>query len=206
MAGRVTRRNTYQRDAAEGAGGVLVAGVELAEGGLDGDDEERHGDEGLGDDDAGGGERQREPEPAVEVLAEQAAATERVEQRDAGDDRGQDHRQGAQGAHEAAARETPPGPAATPAARRTATPPTVAHSEHHSDSRSAVSALSEVRIDQASPHGAFHNSPMNGRAKKAMATTARTSAGSGQAFLPDPAVADGDRGVGRRRAHGAPKP
>ena len=31
MAGSVTRRNTYQRDAAECAGGVLEAGVQLAE-------------------------------------------------------------------------------------------------------------------------------------------------------------------------------
>ena len=82
----------------------------------------------------------------------------------------------------------------------------MAHSEHHSDSRSAVSALSDVRIDQTSPHGAFHSSPTKGRAKKAMATTARMRAGSGQAFLPDPAVADGDRGVWRRLAHGAPNP
>ena len=69
-----------------------------------------------------------------------------------------------------------------------------------------MSALSEVRIDQTSPHGAFHNSPRNGRAKKAMATPARIERRDGQALLPDPAMADGDRGVGRRLAHGAPKP
>ena len=71
----------------------------------------------------------------------QAAAAERVEQRDAGDDRRQHHRQRAQRPHEPAAGERRPGPAARPAARRTAARATVAHSEHHIDSRSAVSAL-----------------------------------------------------------------
>ena len=60
----------------------------------------------------------------------------------------------------------------------------MAHSEHHSDSPSAVRALSEVRIDHASPHGAFHNSPMNGRAKKAIASPARTRAGMGRRSCP----------------------
>ncbi len=52
IAGSVTRRNAYQRDAAERAGGVLVAAVELAQRGLDGEHEERHRDERLGDHDA----------------------------------------------------------------------------------------------------------------------------------------------------------
>ena len=81
----------------EGAGGVLEAHVLLAERCLDGDHEEGHGDEGLGHDDAGGRERQREPEPLVQVLPDQPAPPERVEQGDATDDRGQDHRQGAAG-------------------------------------------------------------------------------------------------------------
>ena len=52
MAGSVTRRKTYHRDAPERAGRLLVAAVELAERGLDGDDQERHGHERLGDDHA----------------------------------------------------------------------------------------------------------------------------------------------------------
>ena len=88
----MTRRNTYQRERAERAGGLLVAEVELAEGGLDGEDEERHRHERLGDDHAVRGERQRDAEPPVEVLADQAAPAERVEQRDAADDGRQHHR------------------------------------------------------------------------------------------------------------------
>ena len=60
----------------------------------------------------------------------------------------------------------------------------VAHSEQHSDRRSAWSELSEVRIDQASPHGAFHNRPRKGRAKNPMAMTARTSTGTGSRSWP----------------------
>ena len=84
---------------------VLEPRVELAQRGLDGDHEERHGDERLGDDDAGRGERQADVEPAVEVLADDAASTEREEQRDAADDRRQHHRQRAQRAHCGPARE-----------------------------------------------------------------------------------------------------
>ena len=109
MAGSVTRRKTYQRDAAQRPGGLLVADVELAEGRLDGDDEERHGHERLGDDHARGGERQRDAEPPVEVLADQSAAAERVEQRDAGDDGRQHHRERAQRPRQPPARELDPG-------------------------------------------------------------------------------------------------
>ena len=48
---------------AEGGGGLLEAAVGAAERALDGDDEERHRHERLRDDDARGGERQRDPEP-----------------------------------------------------------------------------------------------------------------------------------------------
>jgi hypothetical protein len=55
----------------------------------------------------------------------------------------------------------------------------VAQPEHHRDNRRALRALSDVRIDQASPQGAFHNRPTNGSAKKAMATMASTNARAG---------------------------
>ena len=61
------------------------------------------------------------PEPAVEVLADEAAPAERVEQRDAADDRRQHHRQRAQRPDQRRGPGTRPGPAARPAARRTAT-------------------------------------------------------------------------------------
>ena len=50
MSGTVTRRNTVQRPAPRRRGGVLVAPVHRAQGGLDGDHEERHGHERLGHD------------------------------------------------------------------------------------------------------------------------------------------------------------
>ena len=74
-----------------------------------------------------GGERQREAEPPVEVLADQAAAAERVEERDAGDDRRQHHRQRAERRTSAPPRERRRGPAARRAARRTGSRATVAH-------------------------------------------------------------------------------
>ena len=85
---------------------------------------------------------------------------------------------------------------------------TVAHSEHHSDRRSAVSALSEVRIDQTSPHGAFHSSPRNGRAKKAIADAGEDQGGNREPFPPHPAMADGDRrgGTPSARHDGGPNP
>ena len=46
-AGMVTRRKAYQRDAPERAGGVLEAGIHLAQGGLDGEDQEGHRHERL---------------------------------------------------------------------------------------------------------------------------------------------------------------
>ena len=166
IAGNVTRRNTYHREAPEGPRRVLVASVELAERGLDRDHEERHRHEGLGDDHARGRERQRDAEPPVEVLADETAATERVEEGDAGDDRRQHHRERAQRSRRAPPWERRPGPAATRAGRRTGSRTTVAQIEHHSDSRSAVNELCDVRIDQTSPHGAFHSRPRNGSAKK----------------------------------------
>ena len=208
MAGRVTRRNTYQRDApsVRAASSKRVSSWRNAASTVM--HEERHGDERLGDDDPGGRERQREPEPAVEVLADagrggRASRTARRRRRPAA---------APSTACTAPAPGrgpgTPPGRAATPAARRTATPRAVAHSEHHNDSRSAVSALSEVRIDQTSPHGAFHNSPRNGRAKKAMAMIRRgRGAGTGSRSLPDPAVGrDGVAAAAPSSRHGEPKP
>ncbi len=60
----------------------------------------------------------------------------------------------------------------------------VAHSEHTIESRSAVRDVSEVRIDQTSPHGAFHSSPMNGSAKNATPIAASTSTGHGRRSRP----------------------
>ena len=79
-------RDHRQRDApehgpaagAEGRGRVLVAAVHRPQCGLHGDDEERHGDERLGQDHARRGERELDPEPAVEPPADEAAATERA--------------------------------------------------------------------------------------------------------------------------------
>ena len=105
MAGSVTRRKTYQPRSAKGAGGFLVTDVGLAERGLDGDHQERHGHEGLGEDHAGGRERQGDPEPLVEVLPDQATAAEGVEEGDTGDDGREDHRERAQRPGRAAARE-----------------------------------------------------------------------------------------------------
>ncbi len=84
---------------AERSRGILEPRVHLAQGGLDGDDEERHRHERLGDDDARGGERQPEVEPAIEILTNEPATTQCEEQGDAADDRREHHRQRAQGAH-----------------------------------------------------------------------------------------------------------
>ena len=89
-----------------------------------------------------GRERQREAEPAVEVLADEAAAAERVEQRDAADDRAAAPSTACRALAPAPGPGTRPGPAARRAGRRRATASAVAHSEQHSDRRSAVSALS----------------------------------------------------------------
>ena len=59
MAGSVTRRNTYHRDAPRVRGRILEARVHLPERRLDRDHEERHRDERLGDDHARRRERQR---------------------------------------------------------------------------------------------------------------------------------------------------
>ena len=95
MGGSVTRRNTYQRDAPSVRAASSKRRSICAERRLDGEHEERHGDEGLGHDHARGRERQADAEPAVEVLADEAAPAERVEQGDAADDGWQHHRQGA---------------------------------------------------------------------------------------------------------------
>ena len=134
----------------ERAGGVVVAGVELAQGGLDGEHEERHGHERLGDHDGRGRERQPDVEPAIEVLADAgpAARGRRTARR---------RRRPAAAPSTACttparcrARGSRRGPAATPAARRTRSESPVAHSEQTIDSRSAVRTSASERISQAS--------------------------------------------------------
>ena len=97
----------------------------------------------LGHDHAGGGERQRDAEPAVEVLADEAAPSQRVEQRDAGHHRRQHHRQRAERSHQPPARERDPGQQPGERHAEAAARSTVAHNEQMSDRRSAARALSD---------------------------------------------------------------
>ena len=71
----------------------LEADIGRAQRALDGDDEERHRHERLRHDDAGRRERQRDPQPGVEVAADQPFPAEGEEQRDAPHDRRQDERE-----------------------------------------------------------------------------------------------------------------
>ena len=84
---------------------VVVSGVGLADCRLDRDDEERHGDERLGDHHPRRCERQPHVEPAIEPLTQQPPPTEGVQQGDAADDRRQHHRQGAERTHHRATEE-----------------------------------------------------------------------------------------------------
>src|SRR5215212_5978376 len=93
----------------QGGGGVLVAPVHGPQPGLAGDDQERHGHEGLGQDRPGGGERQGDPEPLVEPAAGQPATAEGQQQGDSADHRRQHHGQGGQGPDQVAAGELDPG-------------------------------------------------------------------------------------------------
>ena len=129
IAGSVTRRNAYQLRRAERARRVVEAAVELAQRGLDGDHEERHRDERLGDDHARRRERQSDVEPAVEVLADEAAPAEREEQRDAADDRREHHRQRAQRPDDAPSRELDAGEQ-----------PRQRHAEHDRERRSPTAS------------------------------------------------------------------
>ena len=97
------------RTRTEGRGCVLVALVDLADAGLDRDDEEGHGDERLGEHRAGGGERQGHPGEPVERLTDEAAAAEGEQEGHPADHRRQDHRQGHQRADDRAAGEGDPG-------------------------------------------------------------------------------------------------
>ena len=199
IAGSVTRRNTYHRDAAERPRRVLEAPVELAQRGLDGEHQERHRHERLGDDHAPRRERQPDVEPAVEVLAEQPAPPEREEQRDAADDRRQHHRQRAQGAHDAAPGEVDPGQQ-----------PRQRHAEHERERRSATassvidshSAVRTSSLGERRPsavlHGARHSSPTNGSAKNSTAIAASTNAGTGQSTTSGAATSPAHDGAGHR--------
>ena len=58
--------------------------------------------------------------------------------------------------------------------------------------RSASRALSDVRISQASDHGAFHSRPMNGKREKRRGDDGQDEDRDRQAFPADPAM-NGDR-------------
>ena len=95
----------------QGGRHVLVATVHRAQRGLDRDDEERERHERLGQDGAGGRERELHPEAeqGIEPVVHQAPVAEGGEQGDAADDRGQHQRQQHQAADERLAREVDPG-------------------------------------------------------------------------------------------------
>ena len=109
ISGRVTRRRIVQRPAPRVAAASSIAPVHGPQPGLDGDDQERHGHERLGQDGPGGGERQGDPERPVEPLADQPAAAEGQQQGHPADDRRQHHRQGGEGPHQVAPGELDPG-------------------------------------------------------------------------------------------------
>ena len=164
MAGRVTPEHV-PATAPQGARGLLEPGVLLAERSLDGEDEEEHGHERLGHDDAGRREGQRDAEPPVEVLADEPPSpvhgTAQLQP-----PQGQHHRE------RAAARAKPDQGTAPGPGHASGTPSTNAQrgpERTPERQRRAVSALSEVRIDQTSPHGALHSKPRKGSAKNAMA-------------------------------------
>ena len=201
-AGRDPGRDERQRDPAEGGpparaeGGrrLLVAGVGAAQRALDRDHQERHRDERLGDDHAGGRERQRDPERAVEPLADQPAPAEHQQQRDAADHRRQHQRHGHQRPHQPPARERRPGPAARPAARRAPGRPAVASVAVSSESRSAARMPGSASRSGSVDHGARSSSPTSGSTRNGSPSTAGTASASGA-----PAASHGalEAGVGQ---------
>ena len=116
--GNVTRRNTVRRDAPECGGGLLVPPVGAAQRRLDGDHQERHGHEGLGDDHAPCREGSRNPNRSSRPLPDQAPAAEREQQGGPADHRRQHHRQHHDPPHQSRAPGSWSGPAATPWGRR----------------------------------------------------------------------------------------
>ena len=144
-AGGDRRRDQRKRDPSEArpatrtecGRGVFVAPVEPAQRGLDRDHEERHRDERLRHDRPADGERKPQPDPVVEVLADNAATAEREEQGHPAHHRWQDHRQDHERSREAPARELDarehPGKRRTPNTIESS----AAASEQMSDNRNA---------------------------------------------------------------------
>ena len=107
----------------------------------------------------------RNVEPPVEPLAEQAAPPEREEQGGAGDDRRQHHRQRAQGPHEAAAGEADP--------RQDPRQRDAEDERQRGGGQRACGSTATARCGRPPRrgrpssvlHGSRHSSPMNGSAK-----------------------------------------
>ena len=91
---------------AQGCGRFVKAPVGRSQRALHDKDEEGHSHKGLGHDDAGRGERERDPEGRVEPAADDALAAERGEQGNAADDRWQDQWHGDESPHETDPRAT----------------------------------------------------------------------------------------------------